>query len=285
MIAVKLEGRLGNQLFQYAFIYAAAKKLGTSFYIDKSIENFIPPKYFEIKNDLFLPLDRSIFSVKGFKNIFSVHAKVGFYKWLHMLLLKQEAIIFSNHQTTKNELGKVKDGYLYEGYFQSETYFENAIADIRRLFKIKKQYTNAFQQVSATQSKSLKKIVIHIRRSDYVDLDIALPLAYYKKALDIVTDKDADYIFVSDDPEFIEKEFSHIKNKYVSNNNEIIDLQFLINADICILSNSSFSWWGAWLNSKPGKVIYGPKNWSGFGKDTEYPVGISANLPVNWISL
>jgi hypothetical protein len=58
-----------------------------------------------------------------------------------------------------------------------------------------------------------------------------------------------------------------------------------MNADVCILSNSSFSWWGAWLNTKPGKVIYGPQNWLGFGKNDEYPAGISTNLPVNWISL
>ena len=48
MIAVKLEGRLGNQLFQYAFAYASAKKLKTTFYLDKSTDNFLLPRYFLI---------------------------------------------------------------------------------------------------------------------------------------------------------------------------------------------------------------------------------------------
>ena len=72
MIAVRLEGRLGNQLFQYAFIYAAARKLNTSFYLDKSIEKFLLPQYFEVKNDFIRVLDNNIFSVTGYKNIFSI---------------------------------------------------------------------------------------------------------------------------------------------------------------------------------------------------------------------
>jgi len=79
MIAIKLEGRLGNQLFQYAFIYAASRRLNTSFYLDKSIENFVLPKYFEVKNDFLSPLDNRVFSINGYKNIFSIHAKRAFY--------------------------------------------------------------------------------------------------------------------------------------------------------------------------------------------------------------
>jgi hypothetical protein len=156
MIAVKLEGSLGNQLFQYAFIYAAAKKLGTSFYIDKSAEHFIPAKYFNLPAGLFTKADK-IFSIKGFKNLLAVHAKKAFYKLLHRLLLTQDVIVFSNNHTPKNELGKVKDGYLYEGYFQSESYFENAIADLKELLHIKKTYIDAYNRVIKNLSLSKKK--------------------------------------------------------------------------------------------------------------------------------
>lgn len=283
MVAVKLEGRLGNQLFQYAFIYATAQKLGTGFYIDKSIEDFIPAKYFEIKHDFFKPLDTFIFSIEGFKNIFKIHAKKTFYKMLHRLLLYNKTIVFDNHQMPSAQFTQIKNGYLYKGHFQSETYFESNKADIRKLLTIKNQHVKLFNEILHTLPE-IKKIVIHIRRSDYVDLNLSLPLSYYKKALNDVNYKEGVCIFISDDPQYIEQEFRYIENKYISDNTEIVDLQFLINADICILSNSSFSWWGAWLNNKPGKIIYGPKNWLGFRNDKEYPIGISTNLAVHWIN-
>jgi len=82
LISIKLEGRLGNQLFQFAFIYAASKKLDTSFYLDKSIVDFILPEYFVVKNDFLLALDNHIFSIKGYKYIFSIHLKKTFYLML-----------------------------------------------------------------------------------------------------------------------------------------------------------------------------------------------------------
>jgi hypothetical protein len=116
--------------------------------------------------------------------------------------------------------------------------------------------------------------VIHIRRSDYVDLNISLPVSYYKRAIEAIDDTDITYIFISDDPAFVETEFDYIPNKYISTHNEIIDLQFLINADICILSNSSFSWWGAWLNNKACKTVIAPELWLGQHSGQEYPNGV-----------
>jgi len=80
MIAVRLEGRLGNQLFQYAFTFASAQKLNTKFYLDKSIDNFLLPQYFEVKEDFLQGLDKKIFSIQGYKNIFKVHLKRAVYK-------------------------------------------------------------------------------------------------------------------------------------------------------------------------------------------------------------
>ncbi|MGF7078032.1 alpha-1,2-fucosyltransferase [Mucilaginibacter sp. UYCu711] len=284
MIAVRLEGRLGNQLFQLAFVYTAAKKMGTSFYIDKSIENFLPAKYFEVKNDFLLPLDRFLFSIEGFKNIFRIHAKKAFYKTLHRLLLNNEVVEFKNDRSAYVQLQQIKDGCLYEGYFQSEVYFEMCTEDIRRLFTVKQNHKNPFDQL-LTKLPASKKIVIHIRRGDYLDANLSLPLSYYKKALTDVYHKNTYCIFVSDDPQYVEQEFAYIENKYISKNSEIVDLQFLMCADICILSNSSFSWWGAWLNTKQDKKVYAPKDWLGFGTGKEYPVDVSSNLNVNWVSL
>jgi len=285
MIAVKLEGRLGNQLFQYAFAYATAKRLNTKFYLDKSIEDFLPEKYFNVQNDPLFLLDKWIFSINGFKNIFRIHLKKAFYKILEGAVFGEKRILIDNKQSAEYGLNKVSNGYIYQGNFQSEKYFADCKEDIKSLFTVKKSYVDLFAELNKNTPLQGKKIVVHVRRGDYLDLNIAIPLAYYKNVLNMIDNKDVSYVFISDDIKLIEKEFDHIENKYILNNSEIIDLQFLMNADVCVLSNSSFSWWGAWLNNRPDKVIYAPKYWIGFNKGQEYPVGISDNLNINWVSL
>jgi len=283
MIAVRLEGRLGNQLFQYAFTFASAQKLNTKFYLDKSIDNFLLPQYFEVKEDFLQGLDKKIFSIQGYKNIFKVHLKRAVYKGLKILLLGNRKIIIKNETAIADALKQIKNSTQYIGYFQSQDYFYEYETELRRLFRIKKEYVDAFDIVRAGLRKNAKKAVIHIRRGDYVDLNISLPMTYYRNAITNIGAGDIQYIFISDDPDFIRDEFADIPDKYISTHNEIIDLQLLANADFCILSNSSFRWWGAWLNTVPGKRVYAPKNWLGFGENKEFPVGIGNGLDFNWI--
>jgi hypothetical protein len=272
VIAVRLEGRLGNQLFQYAFIYAASRKLDTTFYLDKSIDGFMLPRYFNVKNDTWRIIDNSIFSVKGYKNIFNIHSKKAFYGFISKLAFRGKHIKVDDRIPPEKALLALKDGCLYEGFFQSEIYFEGFQDDIRALFQVKREHLAAFGSVAGQLDSSKKKIVVHVRRGDYVNLDLTLPVSYYKKAIEMIDSTDAEYIFISDDPLFVEAEFGYIQNKYVSTQSEIIDLQFLMNADVCVLSNSSFSWWGAWLNANKSKKIIAPAMW--LGKDIVYPAGV-----------
>jgi hypothetical protein len=190
------------------------------------------------------------------------------------------------NDTPVNEVFKqVKNHHMYKGHFQSESYFKDFKEEIRKLYSIKKQHAAAFEPVIKQFSSSKKKLVIHVRRSDYIGLDLSLPVSYYKKAIEMVNDADVIYIFISDDPVFIEAEFAYLPNKYISSHDEITDLQFLIHADICILSNSSFSWWGAWLNSNKNKQVFAPKYWLGFKNEREYPQGIGDYVEFNWVQV
>ncbi|MDP9047958.1 MAG: alpha-1,2-fucosyltransferase [Bacteroidota bacterium] len=283
MIAIKLEGRLGNQLFQYAFIYAAAERLGTSFYLDKSVENFILPRYFEIENDFLGIFDR-IFSTKGYKNIFSIHLKKAFYKILaRMFFGSHKTIVDHPASIVENSFDQVKNNYLYEGYFHSESYFTDYKEQIKKLYRVRSKHEAVFATINAQRNFPKRTAVIHIRRTDYVDQGISLPLSYYKKAIAGIQTDEMSYVFISDEPAFIEQEFAYIPNKYVSAHNEIIDLQFLMHADICILSCSSFSWWGAWLNNNENKQVFAPKYWLGFKDQHEFPPGIANHLNFNWV--
>jgi hypothetical protein len=278
MIAVKLEGRLGNQLFQYAFIYVAAKKLGTSFYTDKSIDYLLIDKYFDIQPDFCGIPDNKVFSIKGYKNIFSHRLRRAFYYSLRNILrLKRET--FSNFEPPEQQLKKIKNGLLYEGFFQSEMYFADYKDDIKKLFSIKDIHRGDFETVFNTLPRAERYIAVHIRRGDYIDYDLAPPLSYYHAAISNTNQKGNYYIFVSDDSDFVESEFAYITNKYISRNDEITDLQFLMHADICILSNSTFSWWGAWLNDKKDKIVHAPRYFLGWKTQKEFPENI---YPSTW---
>ena len=78
------------------------------------------------------------------------------------------------------------------------------------------------------------------------------------------------FIFLSDEAEFIEKEFGYIKNKVISNNNHFgMDLAIMTLCNSAILSPSSFSWWGSYL-MKERDTVFVPKYWLGFGSKIEY---------------
>jgi hypothetical protein len=277
MIAVTLEGRLGNQLFQYAFIYSAAKKLNTRFYLDKSVDYLLLDKYFHIENDFCWYFDNYIFSIKGFKNIFSHHLRYKFYSVLKSIFNLKEMTIDS-YNDPAIQIKSVKNNIIYNGFFQSEEYFKESGGQIHNLFKIKEIYKTEFEKIINNACLPPNYVVVHIRRKDYIDLNFALGYEYFHKAIKSIHKEENYYVFISDEPGIIEHEFNYIKHKYISFNNEIIDFQFIKNADICILSNSSFSWWGAWLNIKQPKII-APEYWLGNDYKKELPVNI---IPSSW---
>ncbi len=282
MIGVRLEGRLGNQLFQYAFVYAAARKLNARFYVDRYIEPFLLPRYFDLPRDRFSSLNDGLFAVSGFKNLFSHHLRRSFYRSVQQVFGLSDVAI-SDHELPETELQKLRNGALYTGYFQSERYFADYRDDIRRLFTLRRPFRQRFAQVLPATLPGQRLVVIHVRRGDYVQNEehLALPLSYYRKAVATIQSPENVYVIISDDPDFAEAEFADLHPRYISRNEAVIDFQFLVNADICILSNSTFSWWGAYLNTRNARVL-APRYWSGAHNGHEHPRGI---LPAGWTTL
>lgn len=277
MVSVKLEGRLGNQLFQYAFIYSTAKRLRTKFYLDKSTDYLLLDKYFTVESDFLGFFDSHIFSIKGFKLFFSHYLRWGFYYVLRRTLVSKQ-LLFRNSESPFANLEKVKNNCMYVGHFQSEEYFSDYRRDIKQLFIIKPDHQLRFENIFRSLPKAEKYVTVHLRRGDYLQLNWSLNLSYYHNTIKQIHHEENYYIFISDDIDFVKNEFTYLNNKFVSDNDEIIDLQFLIHADICVLSNSSFSWWGAWLNNNDAQII-APRYWLGNEIKKEYPVNV---IPSHW---
>lgn len=285
MVGIITQGRLGNQMFQYAFMYAASKKLNTSFFIF----NYNSLHYFKLHNDLEKNNTKNIlkYSLSNLLSRGTVNITIETFKkpikWLF------EWSIYKNICTWKNTTDKDKfllsifhDNTLYDGFFQSEDYFADISKEIIELFEIKPRFQLEFWQ-KKNKLFSKKVIAIHIRRTDYLNFGTAemggknmtLPISYYKKCLFLIEDiEQYNIIFISDDIAFTKSQFPHKANYFYENNDEIIDFQILLVADILIIANSTFSWWAAWLNNKNNKIIYAPNYFLGFKIGEFYPAGI-----------
>lgn len=172
------------------------------------------------------------------------------------------------------KLTKVKGRHYLEGYWQSEKYFK----DIRRVllkdFTLKKE-TNNFLKLKKLITKT-NSIGIHVRRGDYVKRAVTgkyhgiLNAGYYHKAIGIIRKevKNPRFFVFSDDPAI--SDFSGLTSP-----------EELILMSLCehnIIANSSFSWWGAWLNKNPRKIVIAPRRWFRAKTDSEI-------VPQPWIKL
>jgi len=269
-LITKLQGGLGNQMFQYA-VARSLQPIDEIVYMDheflelgESTETFISRKY-ELGIFKNLKARRATSREIKFFTGTSVYHKIlkSFYKPLYVRQKNNEYISFKELPATK---------YMYlEGYFQSEKYFKRIRNPILEDFEfpplddlnaeIKKQIDRAENPVS-----------IHIRRTDYLQpffarIHNSLPLGYHNKALNILKAEYADltaFVF-SDDIEWVKENFKHpgLDMRFIAHNQAADNWKDMALMSFCkhhIVANSSFSWWGAWLSKKDGKK-FAPDKW------------------------
>ena len=274
MVIVRFQGRLGNQMFQYAFAMSLAKKFKTFFLID-NFEQSIFLKYFRVE-----PISKWPFFYKKLLSVFGKYS---------MQKLEQ-----SGNEPPENWLMENLDHRYYKGFFQSEKYFENVQALVKERFTIKKEFRKMFHDSFGLQFSEKRILAIHCRFGDYLNSwgvknlggeNLSLPVSYYKNALNLISDiTDYTIIVVTDDKALAEQLFQFIPVKFIVSALDIIDFQILQHAHKLIISNSSFSWWAAYLNINSAQV-FAPQYWLGFRIDREWPLGIIPSrfiqVPVN----
>ena len=187
---------------------------------------------------------------------------------------------------------KVKSSTHFTGYWVCEKYFN----DIRN--ELVKEFTpiqelDALSKICFDKLINSNSIAIHIRRGDYVQNNLAgsvlgtLKLNYYHKAFEVIKGKvlNPKWFFFSDDPQWV-------KDNFIINNAEFIDwngkdnperdIYLMANAKHNIIANSTFSWWGAWLNNNNNKIVIAPQNWY---KDSEKQKNAKDIIPNDWIKI
>ncbi len=265
MIGIQLQGQLGNQLFQLAFIRRCSKILNESYAIleDKSY-GCLPEKYFTMR------FCERKYVRKMIKHIF--------------LLSTRKTIEFSNWQKPGIILNSLRKGVVYKGFFQSELFFDN----FRKceLFRIKRKFRRIFHEKYGQLFKNHKVVVIHLRLKDYLEIGteelggkgLQLPMDYYARALDkLDTDENTKVLVISDDIQYVKQNLKLNVPFSIEENHFITDFQLMINANRLILSNSSYSWWGAYLNTKKDLRVIAPEYWLGYKVKKTYPVDIIRN--------
>lgn len=293
MITVKLKGGLGNQLFQYAFGRAVSLKLETPLVLD--ISNY--DEQFETET----PRDFQI-------NCFNLQAKIANIKDeskignIKRFLDKVKQKIKSTTNPYFDYIFDpksldIKDGSYLEGHWQSEKYFSDIETILRYDLNLKdnlsekaKLFADRIKQVDDNGGVSVS---LHIRRTDYVTDKYAnayhglLDLTYYHKAISTIAAKLCGkpivlFIF-SDDIVWVKENFKTETPFVCVSRPEILDQEDLILMSKCkhnIIANSSFSWWGAWLNSNKNKIIIAPKRWV---KDSR--ANTNDVTPLDWIKI
>jgi len=300
MIVVKLFGGLGNQLFQYAFGKKLSLKTNQKLYLeiesgfknDPYLRNYnLSP--FDVQENLLKndPISRDMHHLSIDKKHWQGKIKN------YLLGLKRshwQSITEKNLEYDDSIEATKKHSYL-DGYWQSEKYFN----DVRDVIIQDIQLKAPLQNENALISKKMSEVVsvsLHIRRMHGVELPGqhhhkihgGLDFAYYQRAIEMIAAQHPNLeLFVfSDDIKWAKENFkSHFPVEFMSQNDDAhnyLDLILMSHCKHQIIANSTFSWWGAWLNQNLEKIVIAPQMWF---VDQKMNAQTRDLIPSNWLRI
>lgn len=293
MITCRIMGGLGNQLFQLFTVIAYA--------IENNIKVVLPYEPYEylINNratywETFLS-EFKIFTIANPSNKITNEELYNFCVYTEKGFNYQVFPYFSNISICLN------------GYFQSYKYFIKSEKTLLRMLKlenkqneIKQKYIQLFSSSDSDSEAQSDIIVIHFRLGDYKEKRKYHPVMnyeYFEKSLSYIMENKQKtnhtkifYLCEKDDNSYVEKQIGKLAKKYPNNeyvkiDDEIVDYEQLLImscANHNIISNSTFSWWGAFFNQTPNKIVCYPSVWFGENyKDHDY----NDLIPKEWVKI
>lgn len=275
MMIVCFGGGIGNQMFQYAFYLALKEKYPYKKFSMDIFDIFSdnPHNGFELER---------VFGIKAepcesrYILLYSDHAPndVKHYRLLNKLFLAKKLFFGPKESRIKQyyptrfipgvfELDGTKS-YFLEGNWINENYFADIKEKVIKAFSFK-QPLNLKSREYEEQIKNTNSVSIHVRKGDYSDsfMDI-LSMDYYRSAISIIIKKVENPVFYifSDDKEFISRQFRDMQDKVIVTGNmgkdSFMDMYLMSQCKHNITANSTFSFWGAYLNGNPDKIVIAP---------------------------
>lgn len=283
-----LTGGLGNQLFIYAAALEQSRRLGCKLYVDAS-HYLVPDRRlyelgaFEVSGELIVEESPWAGLLPNTKN--SVRHRLK--NFLSSVGRQFPPVYQEKDIDYSNDIETVQCGSTLSGYFQSWRYFDGVASEIRNMMldaplsPSGKRLENRLQEAHHT--------VLHVRRGDYlssgaVNFHGLTGKTYFERGLDLLESMSSKFspVIFTDDEDLISREIGlplGIEVISCDGANPFDVLRAMSCCESMIMSNSSFSWWAAWLRERPGRAVVAPRPWFADGR------AASDLLLPNWITL
>jgi hypothetical protein len=284
MVIVKLMGGLGNQMFQYALGRHLSKKNNATLYIDTT--NLLKKEPGSTNTVRDLELDIFDFPI----NIYRQDNRSGIFYKIYDRISPIKNIQDSVFRFNPAIL-QLKGNLYLDGYWQTEEYFKEVEELIRKDF-IFKNGPNSKNAALLKKTKETQSVSVHFRRGDYITNKGAQQFHglcspdYYKSAMKKIKQElgNPHYFIFSDEVGWVRENFSFDDPFTIvegnTGKNSFEDMRLMAACKHNIIANSSFSWWGAWLNEHKNKIVIAPTFWF---KDVS--IDTSDVIPDQWIKI
>lgn len=303
MIGIGLIGGLGNQMFQYAAARAAAERLGCGLAVQgpslrrRQTVRFLARNLLrshkgeaQVQGDIGRLFPNATQSLKG------LAVQVGGQRYRQRKFPRTFAAPRTLHASGVGieifdpRYLQIEPNTWLTGFFQSHKYFADMEGEVPKWFDFAESDKFFAQQtIQAWPAPVERMAAVHIRRNDYLtlpesqipplgdpELGLTLPSAYYIKAFSGLP-SGLKFAVFSDDPRFARDLFAHLDPWVSPGDNPVHDMLLMSSCRFQVVANSSYSWWAAWLNRTPKKVIIAPRFHMGWRISTWYPGDINVD--------
>lgn len=299
MIIVQLQGGIGNQMFQYAAGRALAIRNNTHLKIDLSflkngvLEENVDYRNYGLNNFCIIEdiineedLNRFVRKSKFFSKL-----KISWFNKKTGYRLPVPKIFWQKGHGYDSEFFSLPTNSYLIGYWQNVKFFAGREEIIKHDFMFR-NLPDESNALLLNRIKNCESVAIHIRRGDFKNLPVlgTIDARYYINAINYLVEKSVNpaLFFFSDEMEWVKENFNSIKSEcakyYVEINNskgrEADDLRLMSNCKHNIIGNSTFGWWGAWLNNNPAKIIIAPEK---LFADPDIDNQLQGMIPDNWV--